>query len=207
VYIPEFNRVDSDEVSLEFIRAYPFAILVSTTPQGPFATHLPVIAESSAGSLLLRAHVAKANPHWKFFESGEEVLTIFHGPHAYISPRLYETRENVPTWNYAALHVYGRPRIIMTDDEVSKLLLDIVNEFDSSYAADWLSLSDDYRARMKQHIVGFEITATRVEAKFKLSQNRTRQEQENVIRALAESSDSAASKTADLMRQQRLGVK
>jgi transcriptional regulator len=207
VYIPEFNRIESDEVSLAFIKANPFAIVVSTTADGPFATHLPVIAKQSRGTLILRAHVAKANPHWKSFESEDEVLTIFHGPHAYISPRLYESRENVPTWNYAAAHVYGRPRILENHEELSSLLQDLTTEFDPTYTAEWLSFSPDYRARITQHIVGFEITVSRFETKFKLSQNRTKQEQENVIRALSKSSDSSVSKTADLMRQRRLGLR
>jgi transcriptional regulator len=136
----------------------------------------------------------------------DDVLIIFHGPHAYISPMLYEIRESVPTWNYAAVHVYGKGRVISEESATRQVLDDLITRFDSSYNQQWNSFSDEYRNRMLRHIVAFEIAATRIETKFKLSQNRTKAEQENVIRALAENSDSAISGVAALMRQQGLGV-
>jgi transcriptional regulator len=135
-----------------------------------------------------------------------ESLIMFHGPHAYISPRLYESRESVPTWNYAAVHVYGRATVLTDPAQLSQLLLDMIARFDSSYAQQWLSLREQYRSRMLQHIVGFELIATRVETKFKLSQNRTRIEQEKVIQSLACSSDSTVSAVAALMRERGLGT-
>src|SRR6266849_4691887 len=192
VYIPEFNRVEDRAVALAFMRANPFALLISATDDGPFATHLPILAREVDGQLQLRGHVAKANPHWKSITQDQESLVIFHGPHAYISPSLYETRETVPTWNYAAVHIYGRGAFFTDEDRLLQLLQEMIAHFDSSYAAQWPSLSEQYRGRMLQHIVGFEINATRVETKFKLSQNRPKAEQENVIKALEASSDSAA---------------
>ena len=190
------------------MRANPFAILVSSTNGGPFATHLPILIEESAGEIILRAHVAKGNPHWQMIspEQAHESLVIFHGPHAYISPTLYEIRESVPTWNYAAVHVYGKGRVLSDECVARQVLDDVIAQFDSSYGAQWNSFSDEYRHRMQRHIVAFEINATRIETKFKLSQNRTRAEQENVIRALADSADSAVAGTAVLMRQQGLGM-
>ena len=108
MYIPEFNRVEDRAVALVFMQANPFALLISTADGVPFASHVPILAREVEGKLHLRGHVAKANPHWKSINQNQESLVIFHGPHAYLSPSLYDLRESVPTWNYAAVHVYGK---------------------------------------------------------------------------------------------------
>jgi len=203
VYIPEFNRIEDREVSLEFMRANPFAILISTSEHGPIATHLPLLVRETPHRLLVRGHFAKANHHWSIIEQLES-LVIFHGPHAYISPSLYEVRESVPTWNYATVHVYGNARIVK-DGEAEQVLADLIAQFDPSYYAQWQSFSTEYRDRMLRRIVAFEIEATRVETKFKLGQNRTKREQDNLIQALEQSPDSAVAGVAALMRQQKLG--
>jgi transcriptional regulator len=204
VYIPEFNRIEDRDTSLAFLRANPFAVLVSSLDGLPFATHVPLAVRERSGQIVLRGHVAKANPHWKSFGQEQESLVIFQGPHAYISPALYEIPESVPTWNYAAVHVYGRVSVV--DEKQSREILEeLIGEFDSSYAAQWASLSEEYRSRMLRHIVAFEMLASRLETKFKLSQNRTRREQANIVRALANSGDSAVAGVAALMRQQGLG--
>ena len=205
MYIPEYHRVEDRAVTLAFIKANPFAILISTIDTGPFATHLPILAAEVDGHLQLRGHMAKANPHWKSINENEESLVIFHGPHAYVSPSLYETRESVPTWNYAAVHVYGKGTVVTDEARLNHLLQELIAHFDSQYAAQWPSLSEQYRARMVQHIVGFELTATRVETKFKLSQNRTRTDQESVVQSLSSSSDSSSAAVAALMKQRGLG--
>ena len=206
MYIPEFNRVEDRAKAIAFMCANPFAILVSVNGNLPFATHLPVVINDVDGQLTLRAHVAKSNPHWQLIEKQESLL-IFHGPHAYISPSLYEIRESVPTWNYAAVHVYGKGRVVSDEAGATRILEDLIAQFDESYREQWNSLSADYRTRMLRHIVAFEIPVTRIEAKFKLSQNRTNAEQENVIRALSGNPDSAIAGTAALMRKQGLGSK
>ena len=206
MYIPEFNRVEDRAVALAFMQANPFALLISMTETGPFATHLPILAREVRGQLQLRGHVAKANPHWRSITQDQESLVIFHGPHAYISPSLYEIRESVPTWNYAAVHIFGVGSVFTEEARLNEFLQELTAQFDSSYAAQWPSLSEQYRSRMVQHIVGFEINATRVETKFKLSQNRTKNEQANVIKSLASSSDSAAVAVATLMKDRGLGL-
>jgi transcriptional regulator len=206
MYIPEFNRVEDPATALAFMLSNPFAILVSTGDKGPFTTHLPVVISESGGEVSLRAHVAKANPHWKLLEQ-QESLVIFHGPHAYISPSLYEIRESVPTWNYATVHAYGRGVVLPSDTDKHQVLTELISQFDASYLEQWNSFDEQYRSRMLNHIVAFEILVTRIEAKFKLSQNRTTIEQENVIQALGASSDSAVSGIAELMRQMGLGAK
>jgi transcriptional regulator len=207
VYIPEHFRVEDRAAALAFIRANPFAILVSTSAQGPFATHLPVVIREQGESLTLRGHVAKANPHWRYLDERPECLMIFHGPHAYISPTNYETRENVPTWNYGAVHAYGTARTYAAPEDLLSMLHDLIPTFEAAYAAQWTSLSEAYRSRMLSHIVGFEIGVTTLEAKFKLSQNRTRNEQQRVIDSLSQSADTAISGTARLMCERGLGLK
>ena len=205
MYIPEFNRQEDRATILAFMRANPFAILVSNVDGIPFATHLPLLIEEAGDQIVVQGHMAKANAHWKSMKEGEESLIIFHGPHAYISPSLYENRESVPTWNYAAVHVYGEPTLFTDEESLRATLHRMVDTFESSYMAQWSGLSDQYQSRMMKHIVGFDIKVKRLEAKFKLSQNRTKGEQSRVIQALNQSKDSNISGVAQLMQQEGLG--
>jgi transcriptional regulator len=207
VYIPEHFRVRDHADAIAFMHANPFAILISSTEDGPFATHLPVFVRQSGDGLLIRGHVAKANPHWRHLERQPECLTIFHGPHAYVSATNYTARENVPTWNYGAVHAYGNARGFASPEELQGVLHDLIGTFEPAYAEQWSSLADSYRERMLSHIVGFEISVTKLEAKFKLSQNRTKEEQANVIASLGKVEDTAISGVSRLMREQGLGVK
>jgi transcriptional regulator len=205
VYIPEFNRQEDRSTILAFMRANPFAILVTTAGGVPFATHLPLLVDESGEHIVVQGHMARANAHWKSMKESEESLVIFHGPHAYISPSWYEIQESVPTWNYAAVHVYGQPRLFSDEEFLKATLHRMITTFESSYMAQWLELSEQYRSRMMKHIVGFEIRAKRLEAKFKLSQNRTQGEQARVVQCLNQSKDSNVSGVAELMRQEGLG--
>jgi transcriptional regulator len=215
VYIPEHFRLRHDEDALTFMRANPFAILVSSTEDGPFATHLPLSIIAQEEKLLLRGHVSKANPHWKYLEQQPQCLTIFHGPHSYISPTNYVAHESVPTWNYAAVHVYGNARLFSSangsspadslPDDLHAMLEELMEAFEPAYRQQWEGLSHTFRENMLRQIVGFEITATKVEGKFKLSQNRPREDQSNVIASLEKSDDSVISGVARMMKEQRLG--
>jgi transcriptional regulator len=216
MYIPEHFRVHDHADAIAFMRANPFAILISSPPvsstpaapndDGPFATHLPVFVAQSGEQLLLRGHVAKANPHWRYLEQQPHCLTIFHGPHAFVSTANYTTRENVPTWNYGAVHVYGNARVFASPEEMQGVLHQLIGTFEPTYAEQWASLTESYRERMLSHIVGFEVTVSKIEAKFKLSQNRTKEEQANVIASLGKTEDTAISGVSRLMREQGLGT-
>ncbi len=206
MYIPEFNRLEDRAAALDFMKANPFVILVSAAEASPFATHIPVLATEAEDRILLRAHVARANPHWRMLEGGREALVIFHGPHAYISPSLYESRQSVPTWNYAAVHAYGRARIFEEPEPLTEVLLETIACFEPTYLEQWRGLNEEFRARMLSEIVGFEISVERLEAKFKLSQNRPRADQARVIQSLEASDDSAISGVAELMKDQGLGL-
>ncbi|HXJ87157.1 MAG TPA: FMN-binding negative transcriptional regulator [Candidatus Binatia bacterium] len=207
MYIPEHFRSEDRTTALAFMRANPFAIIVSNSAECPFATHVPVVIEESGDQLTIRGHVAKANPHWRYLQSDPTCLMIFHGPHAYIAPSHYDTPEAVPTWNYGAVHVYGTAKTFAEPVHLLNMLQDLIPTFDATYEQQWTSLSETYRQRMLSHIVGFEILVTKIEAKFKLSQNRTRKEQQQVIDALSTVSDSAVSGTARLMCEHGLGRK
>jgi transcriptional regulator len=207
VYIPEHFRVHDHSDAIAFMRANPFAILVSSADDAPFATHLPVFVEQKEDQLILRGHVARANPHWRHLEQNPTCMTIFHGPHAYVSTSNYVARENVPTWNYGAVHVYGNARTFSSPKDLQGVLRQLIGTFEPAYAEQWGSLSESYHERMLSHIVGIEIAVTKIEAKFKLSQNRTKEEQTNVITSLEKSSDTAISGVSRLMKQQNLGTK
>jgi len=207
VYIPEHFRVREHADAIAFMNANPFAILVSSTDDGPFATHLPLSVRTTDEHVIVRGHVAKANPHWRYLEQQPKCLIIFHGPHAFVSTANYTTRETVPTWNYGAAHVYGNARLFTSTEELQGMLYELIATFERPYAEQWAGLSETYRERMLNHIVGFEITATRIEGKFKLSQNRSREEQANVITSLEQADDTAVSGVARMMRQQGLGIK
>lgn len=207
MYIPEYFRVRDHADAIGFMRANPFAILISATDEGPFATHAPLVIREAGESLMIRGHVAKANPHWRHLEQQTQCLTIFHGAHAYVSPANYTTREVVPTWNYGAVHVYGTARVFSGPDELLGVLHELIPMFEPAYAEQWASLSAAYRERMLSHIVGFEISVTRIEAKFKLSQNRSKEEQQNIIESLGNGPDTVVSGVAQLMVEQGLGTK
>jgi transcriptional regulator len=207
MYIPEHFRNEDRVTTLAFMRANPFVILISNTDGGPFATHVPVVIRESADQLTIRGHVAKANPHWRYLQNDPTCLMIFHGPQAYISPSNYDTREVVPTWNYGAVHIYGNATTYAEPEQLLNMLHDLIPTFDATYEQQWDTLNETYRQRMLSHIVGFEVAVTKLEAKFKLSQNRTRNEQQQIIDSLSGASDTAVSGTARLMCEHGPGLK
>jgi transcriptional regulator len=212
MYIPEHFRVPDHADAIAFMRANPFVVLVSVglVSDGndePFASHVPVVIREAGDQLVIRGHVAKANPHWRYLERQPQCLTIFHGPHSYVSASNYTTRENVPTWNYGAVHIYGNARVYSSPEALQGVLHELIATFEAAYAQQWDTLDEAYRERMLKHIVGFEITATRIEAKFKLSQNRTPEEQANVIASLRQAEATTVSDVAKMMQEQGLGVK
>ena len=194
MYIPKAFREDDLNTLHKLIREYSFATLITQHEGVPFATHLPFILDAQQGpNGILLAHMARANPQWHDLVSEQEVLVIFQGPHAYISPSWYEVDLSVPTWNYAVVHAYGIPRLIEESEELYKLLKTLLETHEAQFENAWpFQLPDDYLQKMMRGIVGFEIEITRLEGKFKLSQNRTESERENVIAALQASSDTLA---------------
>ena len=185
MYIPKHFEVDEQDAAIAVMREHNFATLVSQRGDEPFVTHCPLLVGEPGPPLVLRGHLAKANPHWKQWEAQPNVLAIFHGPHGYISPSLYGSRESVPTWNYVAVHAYGTIAAIHDTDAKHGLLKDLIAVQEPAYKAQWDALDAGFQERMLGAIVGFRIEVTRLEAKFKLGQNRPKADRENMMRAFA----------------------
>jgi transcriptional regulator len=187
MYIPPFNRVEDRQSINAFVHAHAFATLITNAEGKTLASHLPVLFDEKENRL--RSHMARANEQWKQLASGGEVLCIFHGPHAYISPSWYEEQHTVPTWNYAAVHVYGKPSLV-DDATLEQIVFDTTAKFESGMPQPWkLPLSEKEIAAMLKAIVGFKIDIGRVEAKFKLGQNRSREDQGKMLRNLQSAPD------------------
>ncbi len=200
MYSPAYNQVENRAEVLEFMRANNFALLVTGTGGTLHASHLPVLVDESEAGLVIDMHMAKNNPQWQeFFD--EEVLVVFSGPHAYVSPRWYEARERVPTWNYAAVHAYGSVTVV--DDPKAKHAAQrrLVAAMDPQWLPKFDALRGQYVSDMLQGIVNFKISVTRLETRWKLSQNRGRREQELIADALAKSQDSVDRALAALTRK------
>jgi transcriptional regulator len=200
MYSPSYNRVEDRRELLEFMRANSFAVLVTGTGGTLHASHLPVMVHEQGNGVVLDMHMAKANAQWKeFFD--DEVLVVFSGPHAYVSPRWYEDTERVPTWNYAAVHAYGAPRVL--DDPKAKHASQrrLVAAMDPGWLPKFDALRPQYVKSMLEGIVNFEIPVARFETRWKLSQNRGRREQELIAGELERSGDSVERALAALTRK------
>ncbi len=200
MYIPAHFREDNRDTLFSFIRDNSFGLLV-TAPDGvPFATHLPFSLEADRGENgSLRAHLARANPQWRHLETEREILVVFSGEHSYISPTWYETSPSVPTWNYAAVHVYGTPRILAAA-EMRPLLVELTSQYESEQGWSLDTVSADYTEKLIRAIVGFEIQITRIEGKWKMSQNKPDADRLSAIAALATQSDPMAQVVAATMK-------
>ena len=193
MYSPPQHRMDDRATQLAFMRQYAFATLVSTGPAGaPQATHLPLVVREQGGVLHLLGHQSRANPQWRELSAGVEVLAIFQGPHAYISPSLYQRQPSVPTWNYAAIHAYGTVRLLESREDKLAGLRALVQDHDAPWLAELERLPPDFLAAKLDGIAAFEISVSRIEARWKLSQERTRVERGHIAAVLQASGDSAA---------------
>lgn len=204
MYTPKHFEENNREKLVEFMKQYNFAAVVNKTKKRYWATHIPFLIEQNKGQIILRAHMAKANPQWVSFNNNEEVLVIFQEPHAYISPELYETPVSVPTWNYIAVHVYGIPEILSSREDKIKILEDSFAEFQPSYQKQWEELPEKYREDLLNGITAFEIKVTEIEGKFKLSQNRTENERTNIITHLSNSTEKIKNDIALYMNRAKL---
>ena len=202
MYVPEpFAQTDADELAA-VIGAYNFGTLVTAGAQGLFATHLPFVAEASRPMRRLHAHMARANPHWRDIGAGIEALAIFQGPHAYVSASWYASRR-VPTWNYIAVHVYGRARILDGPEEVLEVLARTVAHQEADRPRPW-RIEDqpkEYIRGMAKGVVALELEVARIEGKAKLSQNVAMADLEGAIAGLIAEGDALSLATAAAMRR------
>lgn len=198
MYIPKHFEQNDREKSIAFMRAYNFAIVVSVKDGLPIATHLPFVIEERENEIVLISHMSKANEQWKTVAE-KDVLVIFSEPHAYISPTLYEKQQNVPTWNYVSVHAYGKITILDSDEGKLSVLHKQMQFFEESYIEQFKTLDQKYIDGLLKGIVAFEIAITNLQAKEKLSQNKTNSEREKIKKHLEESDDTTQQSVGKMM--------
>ncbi|WP_400164584.1 FMN-binding negative transcriptional regulator [Brevibacillus sp. TJ4] len=198
MYIPEHFRIQDVTTAYEVIQENSFATLFSIHKGEPFATHLPLMLNEE--KTCLYGHFARSNPQWEDIQN-QTVLTVFHGPHCYISPSWYETNKAVPTWNYVTVHVYGEIELIRDEQELMRTLHDLVLKYeapDSSYRLQ--DVDADFLAGMSKGVQGFKINIDRMEGKAKASQNQSALRQELIIQQLEQIPSSNEQRIASLMK-------
>jgi transcriptional regulator len=200
MYIPTHFQVTDENLLFDFIERYSFATLISTIDDAPFASHLPLLLDRE--NRILIGHLAKSNPHGKGLESSPQSLVIFTGPHGYISPTWYVKHPSVPTWNFTAVHIYGAVEVFSDADRLNDVVTRLTRVYESSRETPWTGdIPTEYRSNMLKSIVGLQIQITRLEGKFKLSQNRSPEEQQRVMENLEKSDHPDSKQLARLMRQ------
>jgi transcriptional regulator len=178
MFRPDHFRVDDVAEMHALMRARAFATLVSAGPSGLYATHLPTVLKSEGGFGAIECHLSRANPHWKDLAEGGEALMIFQGPHAYITPNWYPSKaehgKTVPTWNYAAVHAYGRPAVMQDPTWLRRHVGELTDQEERGEPAPWkvTDAPERYIETMLRGIVGFRFDIARLEGKWKMSQNR-----------------------------------
>ncbi|WP_276167275.1 FMN-binding negative transcriptional regulator [Zobellia alginiliquefaciens] len=199
MFIPDHQRNENASEIRDFLKMNSFGILVSQYNDRPWATHIPLELEINAdGKEVLTAHIAKANPQWREFDQNEEVLCIFNGPHSYISSSWYK-EEEVPTWNYIAVHVYGKLKIL-SEEEVMASMHRLVDKYEAN-SKNPVSLHNMSPHTLKQvkGVVGFQIEITDIQAKYKLSQNRE-QDHPKIIEELEDTKNPMSIEIAKAMK-------
>jgi transcriptional regulator len=204
MYIPKINEETDQNLIFDFIKKNAFGIIISSENNVPMGTHIPIeLSFNEARQPILKGHVARANPHWQIWEKQNDVLAIFSGAHSYISSSWYE-KSAVSTWNYIAVHIYGKIRIV-NDDELIQSLRGLTNKYEQNQAnpLHFETFEADYIQKMIRGIVGFEISIDTIEAKSKLSQNRNDKDYQNIIQNLNHSDDPFSKEIAKEMALRR----
>jgi len=202
MYIPKFFKIDDIEKVNAFIQKNSFGILINQLDGKPWATHIPLVLETkNVNESILFGHIAKANKQWRGFQEDQDVLVIFQGPHAYISSSWYD-HENVPTWNYSAVHVYGKIKIVDNKtlyQHLSKLV--DTYEVGNSNPVRVSNMSAYMIENQINAIVGFEIHITEIQAAEKFSQNRDEKNYNNIIAELENKGDRDSLEIAEAMKK------
>lgn len=202
MYIPAFNASNNKEEIVAFMQRFSFATIITAKDAMPVATHLPFIVTIKDDAIILKAHFAKANQHWQDIEKYTS-LVIFSEPHAYISPSNYAGEKNVPTWNYIAVHAYGKVKIIDAPDEAMQLIAATIRNYETAYEKQWDGLPEEFKTKMLHGIVAFEMEITELQGKKKISQNRTAAEQHNIIGTLSKSNNTNEQLIAEYMQHNK----
>ncbi|KMN39597.1 MULTISPECIES: FMN-binding negative transcriptional regulator [Lysinibacillus] len=203
MYVPKYYKVSDLEEIKEFIQHNSFATIVSIRKGKPIAAHIPVLLKKIEDDYYLTGHLAYGNPLWKTFEEVQDILVIFNGPHAYISSSWYE-HENVPTWNYQAVHVYGKASLIEGMD-LEQDLTSLLEKYESfrENPVLWDKLSPELLQQEMKGIKGFKIKVEEVQAAYKLSQNRNASDYANIIKELYKEENPHADALAEAMKKNR----
>ena len=188
MYIPKhFEQKDTGKL-LAFMQQYNFAVMISADKNRPLATHLPFVIEKEEKDICLYSHFSLANHQWKNI-SAQDVLVIFSEPHAYISPSLYEHQQNVPTWNFGAVHAYGKIELYHSDEEKRMVLHKQMQAYEPSYLEQFNTLDEKYVNGLLKGIVAFKISVSELQGKEKLSQNKSERDRQTVKKHLEDSND------------------
>ncbi len=198
MYTPKHYRNENIDKAIQFMERFNFGVMVSSESDKPVATHLPFVISKVNDKIILTSHFAKANEQAIKIEE-KEILTIFSEPHAYISPKFYDKKQNVPTWNYLAVHTYGKVKIIRNEEAIFQILEQMISNFDSSYLEQWNELSYNYKSKMAKGIIAFEIVVEEIQFKEKLSQNKTQKERNRIVSAFTQSSNANENSIAEFM--------
>lgn len=201
MYIPKQFKINDFKEIQEFVQANSFGTLITTQNGKPIATHLPLQLINEQDAFYVTGHMAYGNPQWKTFENSEQVLVIFQGPHAYVSSSWYE-KENVPTWNYQSIHLYGTATLL-NEDELKQDLAKLMNNYEKHRKDPVMleNLSLSLVEKELKGIIGFKIDVKEVQAAYKLSQNRTETDYRNIIKNLSTEENSGATQMAELMKK------
>jgi transcriptional regulator len=203
VYLPPAFTETREEILVAHIERHDFGLVVTQGSAGLIASQIPFLVERRAGKLYLEGHIARANPQGADLDGASDVLAIFAGPHAYVSPSWYQVGPAVPTWDYATVHAYGAARRIDDADWLRDLVGRLSQRHEAREAVPWRmeALPEPYVASMLNGIVGIEIAVSRLEGKFKLSQNRPAADRPRIIAALERREDADSRAVARLMRE------
>jgi transcriptional regulator len=185
IYVPkQFQQSDPKHLA-ELMARYNFAILFSMVEGKPFATHLPVLAVERDGRWHIDAHVARANPHWRALADGKPALMVFAGPHTYISPTQYRSRQRVPTWNYLTVHATGPVTVLDEAADKEAILETLINHHDPAFMESWRSFDETMHDSLMGAIVGLRMQVESLEGKFKLNQHRLADDREQLAEEYA----------------------
>ena len=204
LYTPTHFAVEQRTAAAALMRANPFATLITPGADEPIVSHVPLLLVEAGSDWRLLGHLARANPHWEAWRERRRAVAIFHGGDAYISPTLYSTRKAVPTWNYAVVHAHGMVEPSHDSEAKEQVLKALIDQHDPDYRRQWDELDLAYREGMKTGIVAFTFAVDRIDAKFKLSQNRPETDRASVLQAMQSGNDKArmlAAWTLQLARQ------
>lgn len=200
MYTPNLFNFENDKEKIAFMKQYSFATMITVKENLPLATQLPFYIDDNSDKLIVCSHFALANEQANYIENNTSLI-IFSEPHAYISPTHYDKRESVPTWDYLAVHAYGKAKIISEEVEKLQALEQMIQFYEASYLSQWQSLSDRFKKGMMRGIVAFEIEVMDLQGQKKLSQNKTEIEKQRIVNHLENSDNTIEKELANFIKK------